>query len=840
LAGFIFSVLAVTFEAVAVLGHPDVAPTPEHVVSLLNQDVVTTLSAPPSLLEGLSRLPAGIEALSQLEHVGYAGGPLSEHVGQILAPKLKHLCSLIGSTEYGFFHLISGGSSKWAYLRFHPDVGYRFDEISDGEFELVIPNDPKTRKYHGTTRTFPELDEYRTKDLYSIVPGEQGWMRYVGRRDDLIVLSNGEKVNPVPLEDIICSHPAVKGAVIVGEHRFLPSLLIELQDGFHGSGKELHEMLDTIWPIVAEANQTAPRFCRIPKSLIYFVPREKPFNRAGKGTIQRQVTIRKFANELRELYAAAEQGLLMEGLEFQNPYDRDSTRAFVKSLYTQSLDVERLSDEEDVFELGMDSLQVAIAIQKLRATLRSQHLEANPSQLNAQLIYSSPTVNKLSDALYSLIKGGGCPHSNGSVNASHDRFDYLQQVLDRYLMGLPTKLITGNRKDAGTFNVVLTGSTGSLGSYLLATLLSSPKVSKVICLNRSKDSEKRQRASQKSRGLAISWDGADKQRCEFLTADLLKPDLGLGDQRYERLVSEAATVIHCGWKVDFNHSLESFEKITLAGMRNLIDLSANSTSQAPILFVSSISTVLNWIDTHPDAPVPEAILHDLEAPEKLGYAESKYIGERLLEDFTRSSGIPNAVLRVGQIAGPVQSSSGCWNTQEWFPSLVASSKYLGMLPESLGKLDSIDWIPVDILALIIVQLLELIHDNVSNQGQSETRPSPAVYNLVNPKVTEWGALFPAVQDELGGESKVRIVPLEEWVQALENSASENHGYIVAENPAVKLLDFFKILGKGASRYAETSKLRYEVGRLVRDSPRAAKLGPVSPKWIRLWMKQWKL
>jgi thioester reductase-like protein len=839
LAGFLFSVLAVTFEAVTVLGHPDMAPTPEYVISLLNQGVATTLSAPPALLDGLSGLPAGIEALSQLEHVGYAGGPLSEHVGHVLAPKLKHLCSLIGSTEYGFFHMISGDSSKWAYIRFHPEVGYRFDEISDGEFELVILNNPKTRKYHGTTRTFPDLDEYRTKDIYSIVPGEQGWMQYEGRRDDLIVLSNGEKVNPVPLEDIIYSHPAVKGAIIVGEHQFMPSLLIELQDSFHGSGEERFEMIDMIWPVVDEANQKAPRFCRIPKSLIYFVPTKKPFSRAGKGTIQRQVTVRTFSNELRELYVAAEQGLLVEGLEFERPYDRDSTRAFVKSLYSQTLDVERFSDEEDVFELGMDSLQVAIAIQKIRATLRSQHLEVHPGDLNAQLIYSSPTVNKLSDTLHSLIKSGGCPHQNSSVNASHERFNHLKQVLDRYLIGLPTKLIPVNRKDVGSFNVVLTGSTGSLGSYLLATLLSSPKVSKVICLNRSKDSEKRQKDSHKSRGLIVSWDGAEKQRCEFLTADLSKSDFGMDDRTYGHLVSETAAIIHCGWKVDFNHTLDSFEKTTLAGMRNLIDLSAKSKSQAPILFVSSISTVLNWIDTHPDLPVPEVVLHDLDAPEKLGYAESKYVGERLLEYFTISSGIPNAVLRVGQIAGPVQSS-GCWNTQEWFPSLVASSKYLGMLPESLGTLDSIDWIPVNILALIIVQLLELVHDNVSSEGKSETSRSPAVYNLVNPKVTEWTALLSAVQEELGGESNVRIVPLEEWIQALENSASENHGYIVADNPAVKLLDFFKTLGKGASRYTETSKLRYEVGRLVRDSPRAADLGPVSPEWIRLWMKQWKL
>ena len=44
----------------------------------------------------------------------------------------------------------------------------------------------------------------------------------------MIVLSKGEKINPVPMENMILSHPSVQAAVIVGEYQFSPSLLIDL------------------------------------------------------------------------------------------------------------------------------------------------------------------------------------------------------------------------------------------------------------------------------------------------------------------------------------------------------------------------------------------------------------------------------------------------------------------------------------------------------------------------------------------------------------------------------------------------------------------------------------
>ena len=48
-----------------------------------------------------------------------------------------------------------------------------------------------------------------------------------GRNDDIIVFNNGEKWNSIPSEGIISQHPLVSSAIIIGDGRFEPALLIE-------------------------------------------------------------------------------------------------------------------------------------------------------------------------------------------------------------------------------------------------------------------------------------------------------------------------------------------------------------------------------------------------------------------------------------------------------------------------------------------------------------------------------------------------------------------------------------------------------------------------------------
>lgn len=120
------------------------------------------------------------------------------------------------------------------------------------------------------------------------------------------------------------------------------------------------------------------------------------------------------------------------------------------------------------------------------------------------------------------------------------------------------------------------------------------------------------------------------------------------------------------------------------GVRNLLEFSAQSSHNTRLVFVSSLSAAHGWMELHPDKIVPEAAIDDSDAPGQLEYSGSKFICEHLIQEFSKSLGIPSIIMRTGQIAGPLKGH-GVWNRQEWLPSTIASSKYPGILPETLAQ-----------------------------------------------------------------------------------------------------------------------------------------------------------
>jgi thioester reductase-like protein len=304
---------------------------------------------------------------------------------------------------------------------------------------------------------------------------------------------------------------------------------------------------------------------------------------------------------------------------------------------------------------------------------------------------------------------------------------------------------------------------------------------------------------------------------EFLqTNNIGAPFFNLAEEVYESLLSEVTHVIHNAWPVNFNLSVKSFEKVHIAGVRRLIDFSSESARGAKIYYVSSLSSV-----TSMSGRVPEQIIQDNSAPARMGYGESKFISERLLDAASASSNgrIFSTVLRVGQIAGPVGKEQGVWNTQEWFPSILTSSNTLGVLPNTLGRMDRADWIPVNVLADIIVEIM------VSED--KETRQNTQVYHLLNPARATWSEdLLPSVKRYLGIE---KSVALPEWVQLVSNGPEPDN--LKMPNPARKILGFYTSLLSESN----DEQLRFIPERGMTKSHTLRDLGPVKFDWLQKWL-----
>ncbi|KAL6399894.1 Carboxylic acid reductase [Ilyonectria robusta] len=208
-------------------------------------------------------------------------------------------------------------------------------------------------------------------------------------------------------------------------------------------------------------------------------------------------------------------------------------------------------------------------------------------------------------------------------------------------------------------------------------------------------------------------------------------------------------------------------------------------------------------------PVPEHQLDDPTMP-VMGYGQSKHTGSLILDAAAQQSGIPAASTRVGQIAGP-RSSEGAWNRQEFIPSLIASSVYLGALPDHIGPSQVVDWIPIEDVAELILEI----------SGVTVEVPAAEIsgyFHAVNPVTVQWSELTDAVRSYCSDKIQ-QIIPLEDWISKLEESALDTTN--IDKNPSVKLLDTYR--GMLAANQARLEHVTFSMERTKTRSPTVERL-----------------
>ncbi|KAG9383316.1 AMP dependent ligase/synthetase [Pyrenophora tritici-repentis] len=321
----------------------------------------------------------------------------------------------------------------------------------------------------------------------------------------------------------------------------------------------------------------------------------------------------------------------------------------------------------------------------------------------------------------------------------------------------------------------------------------------------------------------------------FKMADLSLPSFGLLTETYADLLDRVTHIIHNAWPVNFNLPLSSFAA-SVAGVVGLVSFAASSKYGARVQFLSSIGSVAGVVT----ARVPEQIITDLSAPARMGYAQSKYVSERLLAHACETLGVSASVVRLGQIAGAAESKKG-WNRWEWLPSLVASSGFVGALPRTLGKDEGsrADWVPVDHLADVVCELALWDGDG---EGKGEVR----VNHIVHPIPTPWADLLPVIQRTLSSSSsrtQVSIIPYAEWVALLKQKTAESekdteldHEALAMRNPAMKLLDFYEgLLGEIGAR---TLGVELDMQGTLGESETLRTLEPLKGEWVEGWVQEW--
>ncbi|TFK24574.1 hypothetical protein FA15DRAFT_756455 [Coprinopsis marcescibilis] len=421
------------------------------------------------------------------------------------------------------------------------------------------------------------------------------------------------------------------------------------------------------------------------------------------------------------------------------------------------------------------------------------------------------------------------PVASTTTYVPREPIEVMKDMVQKYIGHSPLRhiLATGTpRAPAPGKTVLLTGTTGSLGSNILRSLLADQNVSKVYAFNRTMPGvglKQRQQRAFEAQG--ISAELASSSKLTLLHVDLCEIDFNLDADMLSEISSSVTHIIHNAWTVDFVLPLTSYED-SLKGLNHLLQLASCAPNVPVFCFISTTgifhgrqdnaTTYLEEPSTDPNLSVAT------------GYLESKWVGERIVRITGDKLGLPTKIIRAGVLSG--SNTNGAWDSSHWVPALVCSGPYLGCLPEGDSVLS---WISVDDAAGAIVELIDSEAD---------------VSHVVHPRSVPWNYVMQTISKILG----VPLVPYPEWLSRLESAAAyqrdldEPTGALSTPDAALRLLHFFRLGLKDINQEGGTESMgllpKVNQDRAIRGSKTLRRIAQhqitINEDDVRRWLAYW--
>jgi thioester reductase-like protein len=204
----------------------------------------------------------------------------------------------------------------------------------------------------------------------------------------------------------------------------------------------------------------------------------------------------------------------------------------------------------------------------------------------------------------------------------------------------------GNSNKNHKKTVLLTGTTGLIGSYLLKVLLQNG--CKVYAVSRSKDGK-----SARDRVIDVLkfWDKdvlfRKSRNLLVFEGDITKKNLGLNKQSINLLKDEIEEIFHCAALTQFNLPLKEIRKVNVEGTRNVLELALKCKKNGRLKKLNHISTAYVCGDY-------KGIFKedDLDVEQKFNstYEQSKFEAEKLVEKY-RKKGLWIDIFRPPLVVG---------------------------------------------------------------------------------------------------------------------------------------------------------------------------------------------
>ncbi|MEH0423037.1 amino acid adenylation domain-containing protein [Streptomyces sp. B21-083] len=511
-------------------------------------------------------------------------------------------------------------------------VGYRGDRSPDADRFAPLHTLP------GAPRA------YRTGDLVRI--GDDGQLRYLGRSDTEFKIS-GQRVHPAEVESVLLAHASVRDAAVVGQvladgTRRLAAYVVP--DGPAPAVTAIRDHLRTTLPPAM-----------IP-SAVEFLER---LPRTGSGKTDRKA-----------LAAPAPGPGPGPGSGEQADAPDSTLESTIASVWRQLLSVASVAAQDDVFDLGAQSLQAIQAANRLGVELGRE--------VKVAWLFQYPRVAELARFLGQRAR----PATTGLPPTL-----LADTVLDPDI-----RPGAGPRASGTPDRILLTGATGFVGVHLLAQLLTSTEAEVVCTVRAPSPAEATARIHQALQTHRIHLTDTEHTRVTALPADLSRPRLGLDEAWFAELARTCGAILHNAATVSIMRDYATLRAANTESTRELLRLAA--VRAIPLHFVSTLS-VAPPLALAPE--VPEAFFPP-HSGLRYGYQQSKWAAERLLEQAAER-GLPVTVHRLGRIVGP--AATGHVNERDFLWSVLRAGIPAGIVPELF---EEETWTPVDHIAEALVRL----------------------------------------------------------------------------------------------------------------------------------------
>lgn len=402
--------------------------TAANVIKCLDTTSSDALVTVPYILKFMVEADGGLERLGALRQVINAGSAIPDDLGDKVVMAGGNIFHLYGQTECGA--LMEPPSDRWLWSwvtplpHAKPYILFELESSSASQdlYHLVIKPGLKQKVLSDR----PD-GSYGTKDLFQRHPTIPDLWKFAARKDDIIVMLNGEKADPIPVEDAVKVNPEVATAVAFGAGQEALGLVVikshssaDLPDA---------EFLEAVGPAIDLGNSRVPAYARIARDMIIIKEAGTAFPATDKGTVIRSAFLKEISGDIGRLYAerSASQvkrtgtGVLMsydEVLSIIVEIVKDELRSKhvheISASERKSVDETKtwgdLSIDADLFSVGVDSLQAS----NIRSRIQRE-IDLRGVSLATNVVFDYPTVALLGDHVMQLHLGNNVPSEQADL-----------------------------------------------------------------------------------------------------------------------------------------------------------------------------------------------------------------------------------------------------------------------------------------------------------------------------------------------------------------------------------------------------------------------------------------